>query len=300
MKELPLNALRAFALTVAADGVRAAARELGVSHSAVSRHLLELEKWLGAALFERPGSHSGLTATVQARQLARALIKALKDMDTAVEALRERRSDFAVTIGAAPSVANRWLLPRLPRLERAHPRIEVSVLVDQRVLDLRDAGCDLTIRMGQGPWSGVEATPLMDDTLYPVMSPKFWEKAGRPSELGQLPHIRLLHDRDPNAGWLAWRARFGPPDLDVRRGLRFGSSDLTLRAATQGLGVALARGRLAEEDLRTGTLIRPFGDRAVTLKDAYWIVTPLGRQRSAVSQVAAWLRREASRPQDRS
>jgi len=299
MKELPLNALRAFALTVGSGGVRAAARELGVAHSAVSRHLLELERWLGRSLFERAGRQTGFAATAQGQQLASAVTKALREMDVAVQAVRERRSHFAVTIGATPSVANRWMLPRLARLERAEPKIEVSVFVDQRVLEPRDAGCDLAIRMGRGPWPGVDAIPLMDDTLYPVMSPDFWHKAGRPSELGQLADLRLLHDRDPNASWSVWRSQVGPHELDIRSGPRFGSSDLVLRAAGQGLGVALARGRLAEVDLRSGGLVRPFGNHAVQLKDAYWVVTPLGEKRVATAAVVAWLRREASRSETR-
>jgi len=295
MRELPLNALRAFALTVGSGGVRAAARELRVSHSAVSRHLLELEKWLGKALFDRTSGRTGLTVTPEGQQLALVVNKALREVEGAVHAVRERRSPFTVTIGTAPSVANRWLLPRLPRLERAHPRIEVSILVDQRVLDPGDAGCDLAIRMGQGPWPGLEATPLMDDALYPVMSPESWEKAGRPREPEQLAHLPLLHDRDPNTSWALWRARFGPPNLDVRAGPRFSSSDLLLRAAAQGRGVALARRRLADADLMSGLLVRPFGDLAVRLKDAYWIVKPSGSSRDAVGAVAAWLRRESSR-----
>lgn len=293
MNQLPLNALRAFALTIGSGGVRAAARELGVSHSAVSRHLRELEKWLGRALFERTAGRQGIVATPQARELAVAVTKAIRDMDVATQEVREHRSRHAVTIGAAPSLATRWLLPRLPRFERTHPQIEVSVLVDQRVLDPRDAGCDLSIRMGRGPWPGVEAAPLMDDTLFPVMSPALWESVGRPCEPGQLGGLRLLHDRDPSASWIAWRARYGPPGLDVRQGPRFGSSDLLLHAASQGLGVALARGRLAEGDLRSGALMQPFGERAVRLSDAYWLVLPSGRSHAATATIVTWLRKIA-------
>lgn len=107
MNELPLNALRAFALTVGSSGVRAAARELGVSHSAVSRRLHELEKWLGRELFERTTGRQGLVATPQARQLAVAVTKAMRDMDIATQEVRERRSRHAVTIGTAPSLASR-------------------------------------------------------------------------------------------------------------------------------------------------------------------------------------------------
>jgi LysR family transcriptional regulator, glycine cleavage system transcriptional activator len=171
----------------------------------------------------------------------------------------------------------------------------LSVLVDQRVLHPGEAGCDLAIRMGCGPWPGVEATALMDETLYPVMSPGLWAKAGSPHEPAQLAGLRLLHDRDPSASWIAWRARFGPPQLDVRQGPRFGSSDLLLRAAAQGLGVALARGRLAQGDIESGALVRPFGDCTVRLADAYWLVLPAAQMRAATTAVVAWLRREARR-----
>src|SRR5258708_37326435 len=82
--------------------------------------------------------------------------------------------------------------------------------------------------------------------------------------------LRLLHDRDPHASWEAWRRAYGPPALDVRRGPRFTSSDLVLRAAAQGQGVALARHRLAQDDLATGALLRPVAGRSVDLGPAYW------------------------------
>jgi LysR family transcriptional regulator, glycine cleavage system transcriptional activator len=150
--------------------------------------------------------------------------------------------------------------------------------------------------MGGGPWAGSEAHALMDDCLYPVMSPELWRTAGRPSRPADLRAAKLLHDRDPNAGWLAWREAYGPADLDVRRGPRFSSSDVVLRAAAQGLGVALARGRLAADDLEAGTLVRPIAGSAVSLEHAYWVVMPTGApRREAVAVVIAWLEREARR-----
>jgi LysR family glycine cleavage system transcriptional activator len=108
--------------------------------------------------------------------------------------------------------------------------------------------------------------------------------------------MRLLHDRDPNTSWQLWRQKYGPAALDVRRGPRFASSDLLLRAAAQGLGVALARDRLAQEELASGALVRPFETRAIDLGVAYWIVRPRGSApREAVKILVAWLRREAER-----
>lgn len=292
MLDLPLNALRAFALVYAHGGVRAAARELGISHSSVSRHLAELERWLGVAIIENAGARRGLVLTAQGEALGRAVLESLEDIASSTAALREKRSPYAVTISTSPSVAARWLLPRLPSLERAHPRIELSVVINQRLEDLATGGIDLALRMGAGPWPGVDSEPLMDDGLYPVMSRSFWEDHGRPDRLARLGELRLLHDRDPQASWDRWRAKFGPPDLDLARGPRFASSDLVLRAAAQGQGVALARGRLAADDVDSGLLIRPFGDREIALGTSYWIVRTRQsrRQRPAIAIVVDWLR----------
>jgi LysR family glycine cleavage system transcriptional activator len=293
MKDLPLNALRVFALACAHGGVRAAARELGIAHSSVSRHLAELEAWLGVPLArEKGGGRRGWTPTPQGEALGKAVLAGLRDIGAATLAIREVRSAFAVTISAAPSFAARWLLPRLPALERAHPRIELSVLVNQRTEDLRAGGIDLAVRMGAGPWPGLHCEPLMDDALYPVMSPGLWKKAGRPSRPQALASLRLLHDRDPHAGWEQWRERFGPASLNLQRGPRFASSDLLLRAAAQGQGVALARHRLAVDDVAAGLLVRPFGECMLRIENAYWIVRTDRAPRHAVATVIAWLERQ--------
>jgi LysR family glycine cleavage system transcriptional activator len=296
MSSLPLNALQAFALTVSKGGVRAAARELSVSHSAVSRHLKELERRLGAHLYEREGTAHKFVVTAQGRKLAVSVLNAFNDLRAAVDAVSEQKSRHAVTLSMAPSFAARWLLPRLAALERAYPHLETSILVDQRLDDLRAAEADFAIRMGRGSWPNVAAVLLMDDLLYPVMSPNAWQQAGRPDKLAELGSMRLLHDRDPDATWSLWREEYGPARLDVRKGARFSSSDLVLRAAAQGLGVALARHRLAADDLESGVLVRPFGSHALVQPKAYWIVSRPDREpRAAAKVVVAWLKRAAQR-----
>ncbi len=294
MRELPLHALRAFASVYSQGGVRPAARELGIAHSSVSRHLAELEAWLGVELTRVGGGRRGLVFTAQGEALGRAAQGAFRDLAQAVAALREARSIHAVAVWAPPSVAVRWLLPRLPAFEEAFPHFEVSVVVDRRLDDGEAAGIDLVLRMGRGPWPGVRSEPLMDDALYPVMSPAFWQKSGRPREPGDLAGLRLLHDRDPDASWEAWRQAYGPAALDVQSGPRFTSSDLVLRAALQGQGVALARHRLAVDDVASGVLLRPIAG-AVELGPAYWLVYPgQAAVRPATATVAAWLRRQAT------
>jgi LysR family transcriptional regulator, glycine cleavage system transcriptional activator len=297
MENLPLNALRVFAVTCAKGGVRAAARELGIAHSSISRHLVELEAWLGVPLREPGSGRHEWILTAQGEALGKAVQAGLQDIATAVSAIREVRSPFAVTISAAPSFASRWILPRLPVLERAHPRIELSVLVNQRIENLAQSGIDLAVRMGKGPWPDAHCEALMDDSLYPVISPALWESSGRPATAKDLFRLRLLHDRDPGANWDLWRQRFGPPKLALQQGPRFASSDLLLRAAEQGQGIALARHRLAADSVTAGTLLRPSGSQEVVVSSAYWIVRPRSARPvpHAVSNVIAWLKEQARR-----
>lgn len=294
--KLPLNALRAFAAVYAERGIRPAARELGIAHSSVSRHLSELEAWLGVTLINDAVGRREISFTPQGAALGRAMVASLRDIERVVASLRESKSARSVTISAAPSFAARWLLPRLPRLEQSNPHLEVSVVVDQRIDDLEAGGIDLAVRMGRGPWPDVRCEALMDDMLYPVISPALFEASGRPGQPAGLLGMRLLHDRDPHASWQAWKEAHGPDSLDVLAGPRFASSDLVLRAAMQGQGVALARHRLAFDDVASGALVRPIEGLGVALGPAYWIVLPQhGRVRAGALAVIEWLKQEAAR-----
>ena len=294
MNKLPMNALRAFAMVYAHGGVRAAARELGVAHSSVSRHLAELDRWLGVPLLRAAAGRGAVAFTPQGEALGRATLAGLRTIEQAVAALRETRPAHAVTLSTSPSFAIHWLLPRLPALEKAHPKIELSVQVEQRLDALDDGRIDLAIRMGEGPWRELHAEPLMDDALYPVMSPVLWQASGRPSKPAQLAGLRLLHDRDPQAVWELWRQVHGPAKLALQGGARYTSSDLVLRAAMQGQGVALARHRLAVDDVANGSLVRPFGELSVPLGPSYWIVRPPAKPRPAVAAVIDWLHWQAA------
>lgn len=297
MKDLPLNALRAFAAIYETGGIRPAARSLHVSHSAISRHLRELESWIGLPLVDVPEGMRSLRFTVQGEALGRSVLAGLRELDAGVAAVREARRGNSVVISTTPSFASCWLLPRLPDLEATHGWIELSVVVDQRLTDPSEKDADFGLRVGRGPWSGLVCEPFMDDALYPVMSPEFWQAAGKPTEPSRLAGLRLLHDRDPNAAWEAWRRTHGPMDLDLRSGPRFTATDLVLKAAAQGLGVALARDRMVRDDIGAGLLVRPFGEAEIVMRDAYWIVRPEAAEtRSAAATVIEWLKLQAANP----
>lgn len=293
MNNLPLNALRALAAVHEAGGVRSAARRINVAHSSISRHLDELEGWLGVALIDRSGGMR-FSLTAEGRELGQSVAKALSDITASVAAVRRERGGNTVTIGTTPSVAMRWLLPRLPKLQEACPWIEVSVSVDQALRAPGGDGPDLNLRMGKGPWPGLLCDPLMDDEIFPVVSKRVAASLGGIEPAQSLAKMKLLHDNDPAVSWSEWKRRFGPADLDVRRGPRYSSSDLVLRAAAHSLGVALARRCLAADDLETGALVRVHKQESIVIPKSYWMVLPEGgTQTSALATVQEWLREEA-------
>lgn len=290
MNDLPLNGLRAFATVWRLGGVRAAARALGVTHSAVSRHLGEVENWIGCPLTFKEEGRKKLSFTAEGAALGRAVQDGLEQIASVAHGLKERRDAGTVVLSTTPSFAARWLLPRLPRLAEAHPHIQLSVLADQRLEDFANQDVDLAIRMGEGPWPQFSCTPLMNEQLFPVIGNQLWARTGYSKDLDILPRMPLLHDRDPQTGWALWRDIFGPAGLDVTTGARFASTDLLLRAAGLNQGIALARARLAADDLASGQLARPFPGKTITLDQAYWIVTPRHRpKRQAVKTVIDWL-----------
>lgn len=291
MRPLKLNALRAFAAVYEYGGLRPAGRALDISHSSISRHVSELEVWLGVPLLGNAKSTHQTRFTAQGEVLGRAAQSAFDRLAEAVTQIRESRQANSVIVATTSSLASRWLLPRLPGLKKVAPWVEVSVLVQPQVANLAEQGAHLALRMGPGPWPGEAAEHLMDETLFPVMSESAWIRAGRPHRLNDLLRLPLIHDRDPNASWSLWRDRVGPAALDVQKGARFDSTALVLQAAAEGMGVALARGRLAETELKSGSLVRFLGDRAVTLEAAYWLIrSEQHATSSAARAVIEWLK----------
>ncbi|MCG8490711.1 MAG: LysR substrate-binding domain-containing protein [Sneathiellales bacterium] len=293
MKTLPLNALRAFAQIYKDGGIRSAARALDVSHSAVSRHLRELEAWIGTDLIDRSREGRTLSFTSQGRRLGETALNSFSELQQVTESLREKRSVNSVLVETTPSFASRWLLPKLPEFEAAFPRIKVSILVEQRQRNPTSIGCDLSIRMGGGPWEERMAKPFMSDDLIPVASPGYLKAKGEPQQGDDLCRHNLLHDRDPNTSWQHWAKVQNLGQLDTRTGQRFNSSDLVIRAAEQGLGIALAPFQLAEDSLKSGLLLPVLEHTKLRLENAYWII-PAERQHSnAMTIFISWLEEKA-------
>lgn len=290
MRDLPLSLLRSLAAVYAEGGVRPAAKRLSVEHSTISRALHELERWLGTPLIEARSRGQRLRLTQQGEVLAEAALTALRDLENATAKLREANSNKRVIIAAPPSVANRWLLPRLPRIEADCNGIEVSIIVDTVRMGDLDLYADLSLRMGPHAPTSAMVHYIGSDIAFPVMEIDAWKAAGKPTMIEALHGLPLLHDRDTRTAWSIWRDKIGPVDLDVASGSRFTSADLVLRAAEQGRGLALTRGWLAQDALSEGLLTRPFGELSIELHNEWWIAeNSASAMRTPVIKVRDWL-----------
>lgn len=282
----PLGAVRAFEAAARHLHFTRAADELTVTQAAISHQVRLLEDWLGQPLFERRGRVLALTPA-GAAYLAE-LTPALDRIATASTKAR-RPAQGPVRLTALPSLATRWLLPRLPAFQAAHPSIDLQLTTTADLWDGKDPRFDLGLRSGPGGWPGLTAALLATETLTPLCSLALRQTLPTPCTPPDLLRLPLLHDT-PKGNWNRWFAAAGYPDLPVPTGLNLSDSALALQAAADGQGIALGRLFLAAEDLRTGRLVMPCPDRRIANDYAYWLVWPPRHDRTpAIAAVRNWI-----------
>lgn len=237
------------------------------------------------ALFERQGRK--LRLTNEGRAFARVAAEAIDRLTDHAVALRARRHAPVVTLATLPSVAARWLAPRLAEFVAAHPDIDLRIAASPQLVDFDSDGIDAAIRYGTGNWHGVAATWLGGEELLPVCSPGFGQRHSLSSP-ADLRRCTLLQGDLPDQ-WRDWLNAAGVSADGLEHGLVFDDANALLRAAEDGVGVALGRSRLVGADLRSGRLIAPFEQR-IPATYGYWFVTSEHRSDDVrIGQVRTWL-----------
>src|SRR3984893_5823585 len=172
----PLESLRIFEVACRHGSYSEAARELHVTHSAVSQRIRQLEEELGLTLFERQGNRMALTSS--GLRLQAGVKNAFAELGAAFGSINTRRTDAGITVRLLRVMAARWLVPRLPRFTARFPRINLHVKTGQSLANFKSDGVDIAIRVGMGGWKGLRAIKLLDEELFPVCSPSLND--GRP------------------------------------------------------------------------------------------------------------------------
>ncbi len=282
----PLNALRAFEAAARHLSFTKAADELNVTQAAISHQVKALEERLGVVLFRR--LNRALLLTDAGQGFLPPLREAFDQMAAATERLRVDDSRGVLTLTTLPSIAARWLVPRLGRFREAHPDIDLRIDASQHLTDFVRENVDIALRYGGGEWDGMRADRLMTEDFFPVCSPRLLDSDPPLREPADILHHTLLHDNSPT-DWTMWFLAAGIEGGDPTRGPAFTDSSLVLQAAAEGQGVALGRGVLAAADLEAGRLVRPF-DLSLEAKYAYYLVCPQATAESPkIASFRAWL-----------
>ncbi len=303
----PLNALRVFEAAARHLSFKDAANELSITQAAVSHQIKSLEEYLGVELFRRAGR--GVQLTEAGRAALPRLQEGFESLAAAVETIRERAAESDLLITAPPVFTARWLMPRLADFSRREPKIELRVFASSKMvdagaldspslvsgLDLRDDVSGVEIHLGAGNYPGYRADRLFGVSMTVVASPQLVEgdpPIRKPEDLAR--HV-LLHDdaMELVAGgnaWRRWLETAGVADkVDAGHGPHFSSNILSLEAASQKLGVALALRPLVDYDIASMRLRAPF-DIEMKPQSAYYLVCPeVIADRPAVAAFRAWL-----------
>ncbi|WP_082767035.1 LysR family transcriptional regulator [Bosea sp. PAMC 26642] len=280
-----LNALRAFEAAARCGSFVRAADELGVTAGAVTQQIRQLEAWLGFPVFERLAQ--GVVLTDAARAALPRLSRGFDMLGQAVQELRAGHAGRALTIAALPCIAQLWLSPRLPALQRAFPDLQVSVTAMEEPPDPRREPHDLGLFYLAE--DDVRAqTRLGPDSIQPVCTPELARRLTDPADLSR---EILLHDAVWRGDWARWLAAAGAPGtVDARRGPTFSLYSLALDAALSGSGVLMGRMSLVSPLLTSGRLAAPF-DLDVPTDDSLVILSLQHSEATHPHQpaVGAWL-----------
>ncbi len=161
------RALSALSLLASLGSLTEAAGQLGVTRSALSHRIAELEESLGVALVRKAGRK--LVLTEDGERLLGSVGDALERIEAAVKPFRRDRGQ--IRLSAVTTFASHWLIPRLADFQARHPRIEVAISTTTRAVDLGREEVDCAIRHGRGAWKGLSATLLFQETLMPIAAP---------------------------------------------------------------------------------------------------------------------------------
>jgi DNA-binding transcriptional LysR family regulator len=288
----PLPNLLAFEAVARRRSFALAAAELHLTASAISHQVARLESHLGVRLFER--SAHGVRLSAAGEQYLARVGGALGAIVAATEDLRHGVSN-SLYVHAAPSIASLWLMPRLRGFAHAYPDIALNLSAAHTHSDFALGQADIDIRYGVPQWPDLEVEPLFEERIVPLASPAFIKehRLKRPEQLLEVP---LIQSNVSIVQWSDWFSALTHTRAPERFAVRFDRAQMSLDAATQGLGVALESATIAGRHLAEGKLRAVFGlDKAVKLKAHFAVYPARHAKRPAVEAFLAWLHREAAK-----
>jgi LysR family transcriptional regulator, glycine cleavage system transcriptional activator len=286
---LPLRAIAVFHAAARAGSVSRAAQELGVTPSAVSQQIAALELHLGTSLMTKTGRRVALTEAGE--RYFEMIAESIDRISEATQNLRGFLSSRSLIVRATPSLASKWLLPRLSRLLDANPDLDVRIDATNEPTDFSREGVDVEIRHGEGHWPGLFVEGIAEEQFIPACAPTLCAPATL--EPSDLQRYRLIHSVKSQMQWGRWFAAAGVTAPATGRRVLFDRSHMAVDAAASGIGIALESDLMMWRELRDGLLVCPVRHPPPALRVTQWLVCPHDRlRRRRVRAFLEWLRAE--------
>ncbi|MFM0199232.1 LysR substrate-binding domain-containing protein [Paraburkholderia fungorum] len=296
----PLPALRFFEAAGRHQSFKLAAAELNVTPSAISHGIVGLEQSLGVELFVR--EPRGISLTVTGADYLSYVSEAFSLIAIGTQRLPNHRVNRPIALSCAPTLASRWLLPRLAAFRTRWPDANVTVDTSHRQVGFPVDGFDFAIRLSRAPVAGTAWTRLFGERLVPVCSPAYLANLRDAHGNLDLRRAMLIHVNSASVDWQAWLEGVALDEvaldgIDLNDGLRVDTIQLAFEAASMGLGVALGRRPLVDRDLASGALVEACPQTVVS-STAYWLVcapnADSAEHRPELSDFKQWLLSEAA------
>ena len=291
---------RAFEAVARHLNFRAAAEELSLTQSAVSRQIQSLEDEVGVPLFLRHTRAVELTGA--GAQLLQVVSASLSRIDSAVRLVRRTAGRKTVAISTWASFASMWLISRMEAFQSEHPEIDIRIDATDAVVDLETTDVDLALRYAVpgAPWN-TQAQRLFGEQLTVVTSPWLLKSTPSIQKPKDLLNFTLIEagdtHRTQNLEWLSWQRWFEAQKLQTfepKRWLYFNYAHQIVQAALTGQGIALARMPLVADSLASGDLVEVLPQARLDSPMAYWLLAaPRSAQRPEIKAFCAWLQAQA-------
>lgn len=287
MKDIPpLSHIPAFEAAARFESFARAAKELGITSTAVSQHIRALEDWFGTPLFIRKAR--GVQLTKQGQQFASTCQTAIREIANSAAQISPKKTKRKVSLACQPSVVSLWLTNRLPDFMERHPDIQVSIVYPFGAAMPEEVGADLLIRHGTIPDQAAEK--ILSAETRPTCARSYLEKDGPFNEPSALLQARLLHDETEEA-WRQWLRQY---DLDLPSGSApvFGDFNLLISSIQAGYGIGLCPTSLIEQDISEGKLV-VLSEDATDKDKYYWLIRAQSLSDDA-EMLRQWLRDQAA------
>jgi len=287
----------AFAAAARHHSFAAAANELGVTPTAISHQIRQLEEACGVKLFQR--RPRPLLLTSAGARLYPALRNGFDALATAMALLAEEDAQTPLRVTSPNAFASKWLVPRLPKWREENPTVALEIIGTDAVLDVRAGATDVAIRYARKPPLDLMAHEVFRDTFVPVCSPRLLEQHGPIERAADLLRFPLIHydwiNSDPDAPtWRQWLAvaRSIDPDfnpLEKAWDLSFSEELHAIDAVIGGQGVAICSDVVVSNELRSGQLVKAH-PLALPGYGFYLVSMPHSPQAPVIEAFSTWMR----------